>query len=62
MCSEEEYSVLEHAPRISVHADIITDQDIPKWLPNGIKGTARHVFVMVLLEKNLEFILACDSA
>ena len=49
------------APRIAIHADIIQEDQIVKYLPNGAPRGCRNLFMMVLLEKTAEYIFSCDS-
>ena len=57
----DQFEVKEHAPRISVHADLLSSEDIAKRYPSGAPGGSKNLFIMVLLEKNIEYILSCDS-
>ena len=65
VCSEDQYVVVDYAPRIHVEATYIEEEQYPHWLPNGVPGGCKNLFAMALLEnhegKNMEFIFACDS-
>ena len=57
--------MVDYASRISVHCDLIDDENVAKYLPNGIPGGCKNLFLMALLEnhegKHVEFVLACES-
>ena len=54
------------APRIELHAEILSDEDLHKRFPGGIRISAPHAFSLVLLNDDLdkreEFILSCEKA
>ena len=56
----DHYEVKESAPRINVHADLLSTEEISKRYPSGPPGGLKNLFVMVLLEKNIEYVLSCD--
>ncbi|KAK2164213.1 hypothetical protein NP493_1426g00004 [Ridgeia piscesae] len=57
----ERYEVIDSAPRISIHADIIQEDQVTNWLPNGSPRHCKNLFVMALLEKTTEYIFSADS-
>ena len=60
-CFSERYEVIDSAPRISIHADIIQEDQVTNWLPNGSPRHCKNLFVMALLEKTTEYIFSADS-
>lgn len=62
----EQYEVIDYATRISVDAQIVDDEDIPRRLPRGVPSSCKHIFVMALLEnhdnKSVEFFFSCQSS
>ena len=60
-CSSDMYEVLEYSPRISIHANLITADEVKKWLPKGAPKNCDHLIVMALMEKNVTHILSCAS-
>lgn len=66
------YEVIEHCPRVNVHAEVISDDEVLNWLPiTGTGGTVksgtvaltsyRNVFCLAVMDKQLEFILSAES-
>ena len=55
------YEVLEHCPRTHVHAEPITEEDASRILNRAVLASCRNLFYLVLLEKQVDFVLAADS-
>jgi len=53
------YEVVQHCPRMHVHAEPITIEDASRLLRSSV--TTRNLFYLVLLEKQVEFVLSSDS-
>jgi len=58
---EHQYEVLEHCPRMHVHAEPITVEDAARLLNRASVTSCRNLFYLVLMEKQVEFVLAAES-
>ena len=53
--------MIDYSPRISVHAEIVADEDVPIRFQGLVPNSYKNIMVLVLLEKDAEYILSCDS-
>ncbi|XP_021366449.1 uncharacterized protein LOC110458828 isoform X3 [Mizuhopecten yessoensis] len=60
-----QYVVYDHAPRNSLHVEMLESTDKSRYLPQGAPSGCKNLFVVVLLEnheqKHTELILSCKS-
>lgn len=59
--SDKLFEVMDYAPRSLIHAQVIPEETVSNCLPYGVPSGCKNLFRMALLDKQVEFILSCES-
>ena len=77
LCSlrERPYEVIDHCPRVNVHAHVLSDDELISWFPlsssmGSVRTTAavsaalkgcQNAFLLAVMDRQIEFVLCADS-